>query len=355
MSPLSNSTDAAGGLAALPLLGRRVQIAGSADGRTDPTLISYAHEVVRNLVKGVMAAGSGIVVGIGREPRPDGSAPDAPSLLFDRTALEAAAECLKQGFQAWPVRFGLPIVVASSEKAVSEIPDNRRPLYEELLRRGLLHVESIMPGSRAAAFLRQRQAVFGDALVILGGGTGVEHSADMYLSRRKPVVPLDLALGASRDDGTGGAVKLAKEARTEPTRFFRFSPAFANEKGGKEHEMPVHHLLEQILNEYIEAAGLQSGQSLFQSVNSAGTAVTGRALNRYNAWAAIRKRAKAAGFLTPVGCHTWRATGITIYLENDGRLEHAQQMAGHESPRTTKLYDRTKDEITLSEVERIRL
>jgi hypothetical protein len=91
------------------------------------------------------------------------------------------------------------------------------------------------------------------------------------------------------------------------------------------------------------------------SLNSAGTEVTGRALNRYNAWAAIRKRAKAAGFLTPVGCHTWRATGITIYLENEGRLEHAQQMAGHESPRTTKLYDRTKDEITLSEVERIRL
>jgi site-specific recombinase XerD len=128
-----------------------------------------------------------------------------------------------------------------------------------------------------------------------------------------------------------------------------------HEKGGKEHEMPVHHLLEQILDEYIVAAGLQSGQPLFQSVNSLGTAVTGRALNRYNAWAAIRKRAKAAGFLTPVGCHTWRATGITIYLENDGRLEHAQQMAGHESPRTTKLYDRTKDEITLSEVERIRL
>jgi hypothetical protein len=51
---------------------------------------------------------------------------------------------------------------------------------------------------------------------------------------------------------------------------------------------------------------------------------------------------------------TWRATGITIYLENDGRLEHAQQMAGHESPRTTKLYDRTKDEITLSEVEMIK-
>jgi hypothetical protein len=67
-------------------------------------------------------------------------------------------------------------------------------------------------------------------------------------------------------------------------------------RGGKEHEMPVHHLLEQILDEYIVAARLQNGQPLFQSVNSLGTAVTGRALNRYNAWAAIRKRAKAAGF-----------------------------------------------------------
>jgi len=72
--------------------------------------------------------------------------------------------------------------------------------------------------------------------------------------------------------------------------------------------MPVHYLLGQILNEYVAAAGLRSGQPLFQSLNSAGTAVTGRALNRYNAWAAIRERAKAAGFLTLVGCHTWRTT-----------------------------------------------
>jgi hypothetical protein len=72
-----------------------------------------------------------------------------------------------------------------------------------------------------------------------------------------------------------------------------------HEKGGKEHEMPVHHLLEQILDEYIVAAGLQSRQPLFQSVNSLGTAVTGRAHNRYNAWAAIRKRAKAAVFSPP--------------------------------------------------------
>ncbi len=227
MMPLSASSTAS----VLPLLGRRVQIAGSASGKTDVVLIGYAHQVVSALVRGIMAAGGGIVVGVGREPRPDGAAPDAPSLLFDWTALETAAEGVKGGFPAWPAESGLPIVIASSEKAVAEIPDNRRPLYEELLSSGLLHVESIMPGSRAAAFLRQRQAAFGDALVILGGGTGVEHSADIYLSRRKPTVPLDLTLGASRADGTGGAEKLAKEARAEPARFFRFSPPFANTEG----------------------------------------------------------------------------------------------------------------------------
>ena len=118
---------------------------------------------------------------------------------------------------------------------------------------------------------------------------------------------------------------------------------------------PAHHEIEETIDEYLARVSIEDKQPLFQSVNKAGTALTGRALNRYDAWAAIRKRARNAGFLTPVGCHTWRATGVTVYLENGGRLEHAQQMAAHESPRTTKLYDRTKDEITIGEVERIQL
>lgn len=213
------------------LHGRRLQISGSANAKTDSALIACAHEVVRGLVKEVMRAGGGIVVGLGKEPRPEGAAADAPSLLFDWTALEAAADCIASGISTWPRKFGLPIVVATSEKAESEIPGNRRSLYSTLLKTGLLQVESIMPGSRAATFLRQRQAAFGDALFILGGGTGVEHSASFYLQRRRPVVPLDLPLGASRDDGTGGARRLSKEARSDPARFFRFAPAFSNTEG----------------------------------------------------------------------------------------------------------------------------
>jgi integrase len=69
----------------------------------------------------------------------------------------------------------------------------------------------------------------------------------------------------------------------------------------------------------------------------------------------IRRRAIAAGTHAPIGNHSFRATGITAYLANDGTLEHAQEMAAHESPRTTKLYDRTQDRLTQKEVERIRL
>ncbi|MFQ5835408.1 MAG: integrase, partial [bacterium] len=60
-----------------------------------------------------------------------------------------------------------------------------------------------------------------------------------------------------------------------------------------------------------------------------------------------------AGISTLIGCHTFRAIGITNYLENGGTLEYAQAMAAHSSPRTTKLYDRASNEITLDEVERI--
>ncbi len=67
----------------------------------------------------------------------------------------------------------------------------------------------------------------------------------------------------------------------------------------------------------------------------------------------IRRQALAAGIKTEIGCHTFRATGITAYLKHGGRLEIAQQMAAHESAKTTGLYDRRDDEISLDEVERI--
>jgi integrase len=78
-------------------------------------------------------------------------------------------------------------------------------------------------------------------------------------------------------------------------------------------------------------------------------------MSQPDAWRMIRRRAAAACIAEEIGCHTFRATGITAYLANGGALDHAQEMAAHESPRTTKLYDRTKERLTQDEVERIRL
>lgn len=80
-----------------------------------------------------------------------------------------------------------------------------------------------------------------------------------------------------------------------------------------------------------------------------------QAMTRIDAYRMIRRRARAAGIETPIGCHTFRATGITDYLKNDGRLEIAQRMAGHSNAKTTGLYDRRGDEISLDEVEKIRI
>lgn len=128
-----------------------------------------------------------------------------------------------------------------------------------------------------------------------------------------------------------------------------------HEKGGKEHEMPAHHCLEEYLDAYIEAAGIAEDKKgpLFRSANRRSGQLTGNPLSSSDAWAMVRRRAKAAGIETAIGCHTFRATGITVYLTNGGTLEKAQQMAAHESAKTTKLYDRTNDAVTLDEVERI--
>jgi site-specific recombinase XerD len=128
-----------------------------------------------------------------------------------------------------------------------------------------------------------------------------------------------------------------------------------HEKGGKRHEMPAHHNLEAYLDTYIETAGIGDGAKapLFRSAAGRTGALTEKPMNRVDAWRMIQRRAAGLGMKVRIGCHTFRATGITAYLEAGGTLENAQAMAAHESPRTTKLYDRTGDEITLDEVERI--
>jgi len=128
-----------------------------------------------------------------------------------------------------------------------------------------------------------------------------------------------------------------------------------HEKGGKRHEMPCHHKLETFLEEYIAAAEIADDPKgwLFRTTEGQSGTLTDRPINQADVYRMIRRRADDAGIKTKIGCHTFRATGITEYLRNGGKLEIAQQMANHESARTTGLYDRRDDQLTLDEVERI--
>lgn len=129
------------------------------------------------------------------------------------------------------------------------------------------------------------------------------------------------------------------------------------EKGGKQHAMPCHHLLEAYLHAYLVETGLDNDLKgpLFRTIGRGTGQLSPTALPQANAHAMVRRRALAAGIQTPIGNHTFRATGITAYLKNGGTLENAAAMANHASTRTTQLYDRRRDDISLDEIERIRL
>jgi len=129
-----------------------------------------------------------------------------------------------------------------------------------------------------------------------------------------------------------------------------------HEKGGKFHEVPAHHRAAEFVHAYIAAAGIGDDRRgpLLRALDRQ-RRLTPTRVKRGDALRMVKRRAAKAGLPTTITCHTFRATGITAYLEAGGTLEHAQAIAAHESPRTTRLYDRRADALTLDEIERIQI
>ena len=215
-----------------------------------------------------------------------------------------------------------------------------------------LVVNQVLPVNPAAAVRGPKHVVTKGATPVLSAGEA-----------RKLLESIDTGTLAGLRDRALLSVMLYSFARVSAVLGMRRQDYFGqgsrgwlrlHEKGGKRHDVPAHHRAAAALDAYVEAGGLDEPKvALFQTVDPMARRLTGRALERRLVLAMIKRRAAAAGLPPSTCCHTFRATGITAYLSNGGTLEHAQQIAGHASPKTTKLYDRTADTVTVDEIERI--
>jgi hypothetical protein len=202
------------------LKGRRIHIVGSADVAADTAKLQYAHTLISKLVTALAQEGASFVVPFGKEPfMKDRS--DGPSIIFDWTVIESVYQALNAGFSTATGTNGRLISTLATGKTDSQIPANRREIYEKLRDASAIQMDVLEPGWTAGALQRQRLAQLGDVLIAISGGQGVEQLAIEYSTKGKAVIPLDINVGSSQRDGSGGASRLFDKALAQPSAFIR--------------------------------------------------------------------------------------------------------------------------------------
>jgi hypothetical protein len=180
--------------------------------------LSYAHELIRQLVGRLVSEGATFVALAGREPR---TPPEHGGLaqIFDWTILSTLHERLIQG-EIDPKSTDKLITTVVTAQTEQQIPDDRRPIWDALIREDRV---AIVPGEWAwtsGAIRRAHLASRAEILITLGGGEGVEHYGSLFRARSKPVIPLDLDVGSGSDDGSGGSLRVLERVRHDPQLFF---------------------------------------------------------------------------------------------------------------------------------------
>jgi site-specific recombinase XerD len=260
--------------------------------------------------------------------------------------------CSEQGVELKSVK---PLVVATYiEQLTGKLSDPTVKLHLAAIRSlfDYLVVGQIVPFNPASS-------VRGPKHVVKKGKTPVLTAAEA----RQLLDSIDISTVIGLRDRALLAVMVFSFARVSATIGMNLDDYYVqgrrmwfrlHEKGGKHHEVPTHHKAEEYLDAYLAVASLDvpSKAPLFRTIGREGK-LTSQRMHRTDALRMVKRRAAAAGLSTRVCNHSFRATGITTFLENGGLLEQAQRIAAHESARSTKLYDRTSDTVTLDEIERI--
>jgi len=198
--------------------GRRICIAGSASNAVDSKLLTYAHELVVELARSLVREGGLLLCGVGKNPRQN-DAPTSLPLIFDWTILDSIAVDLSNGVIVPEKPQGRVLAAVLTSKTASQIPPDKDRTWSHLVSNNAVTIQYTEPGWVSGAVRRQHQVSLCDILIALGGGEGVEHLAKEFARQGKPVLPLDLRLGASKDDGSGGAHRLFNEMRCRPQPF----------------------------------------------------------------------------------------------------------------------------------------
>ena len=185
--------------------GLRVHLAGSASAECDGELLDTAHSFVKTLTSEIVSRGGGLVLGAGEELIGNAGQP----CVFDWSALEEIAE-LPDPASEWPALRSERFVVVATQAGLAKIPANRLDVWDSFRSRSDIDIDVAQPGWRMAGVIREAQVRRGDVLVILGGGAGVEHLAQLYAADGKPVIPIKSDLRSIRQDGMGGMWSAAK-------------------------------------------------------------------------------------------------------------------------------------------------
>ena len=146
------------------------------------------------------------------------------------------------------------------------------------------------------------------------------------------------------------ALKVEDYYRRKGERWLRLQ-----EKRGKIHEVPVHSKAREAVDHWLVASGLGTNPAapLFPAFGKDKKTIELRHMDRTSIWRLVQARARACGLEKRVCCHSFRATGITEYMNAGGSLDIAQRIAGHSELSTTKIYDRSQDRVTIAEIERV--
>lgn len=187
-----------------------ILLTGSISNSTDDSQINKAHVFVDALVKEVIDADGCFVTYCSAEPVNSNQKP----LLFDWTVVRAINRLIP-GDSA-KVRLK---IVASRERVQNRMSKEQRQIFNGLIARGIAeHItldEDILTGGNIGS----EQIKHATAMIALGGGKGVQVGANSMMEKSLPVLPLDLQLGANKEDGNGGALNVLAKFYTDPLKY----------------------------------------------------------------------------------------------------------------------------------------